>query len=199
MSRSGDHTDRGTDPKPRALFTCRCLQRNSWRRFAPRGAPRGTRCSAPLTAVRQRPAPSTAHTASPLHCAGPMRQLRRGQRQHVPQVAKLAPQLRRLSTVNNLCQFFDDDLLAIAVVLLPGTDTSPLTERGQCARAEILPVAPRGREEQVVSRQPSCVSCVYLYGTCAWDGLYQLFPRPVHAKISHRVTSKERHSLGRYP
>ena len=65
------------------------------------------------------------------------------------------------------------------------------------ARGDRLPVAPRGREEQVVSRQPSCVSCVYLYGPGAWDGLYQLYPRPVHAKIPHPVTSKERHSLGR--
>ena len=60
---------------------------------------------------------------------------------------------------DNLFQFFDDDLLCIAAVLLPGTGTAPLREKDQSARAEILPVALRGCEERVVSRQPSCVSC----------------------------------------
>ena len=79
-----------------------------------------------------------------------MLQLRRGQRQHVPQPANLAPQLRGPSTVTNLFWFFDGDLLSVAAALLLGTGTSPLREKGQSARAEILPVAVRSREGRVV-------------------------------------------------
>ena len=44
--------------------------------------------------------------------------------------------------------------------------------------------------QRVVSQQPSCVSCEYLYGTSARDPFYELCPRPVHVKIRSPVHPK---------
>ena len=62
------------------------------------------------------------------------------------------PRARAARAVNgdNLFRFFDGDLLSIVAALLLGTGTSPLREKGQSERAEILPVAVRSREERVV-------------------------------------------------
>ena len=62
----------------------------------------GTRCSARLAALPVRASPSAAHTAPPVDCTGPLLQLQRQTRQHVPQLPRLSLQLRRPSTVNNL-------------------------------------------------------------------------------------------------
>ena len=96
-------------------------------------------------------------------------------------------------------------------MLLPGTDTSPLKKKAY-ARKKILPVVPHSREERVVSQQLRficvCDLCPVLVCSCTavwkhnqfeqlWDGLYELRPRPVHAKMSHPVTSQERQFFGR--
>ena len=53
----------------------------------------------------------------------------------------------------------NDQLQAVTAALLPGNGTSPLREKGQHARAVILPVAARRRLSLVVLYQLVCVSC----------------------------------------